>query len=159
MEAHSGYQVQTPRSTNVHQQNWTEGAGYLFSLQDSSVPLKLTLGSFFLLCHLRLLLVWLLHLMSFLFCMFYFALDLTSWVVFQDDLCWHAGEWLAEDTGDGQAVIYFPQMSGFSVLPPSLKHQGQNDFSPTLADTMEHQKASLECSPWRPTMALVIPLS
>ena len=41
----------------IHQWNWTECLGYLFALQDSSMPLKLTLGSFFLLFHLGLLFV------------------------------------------------------------------------------------------------------
>ena len=44
-----------------------------------------------------------------------------------------------------------------SVLPPSLKQQGQNNFSPTMVDMLKHWKALLICSPWRPTMALVVP--
>ena len=38
-------------------------------------------------------------------------------------------------------------------VPPSFRHQGQNDFSPTLADMLKHLRASLICSPWKPTMA------
>ena len=47
----------------------------------------------------------------------------------------------------------------FQCCRPNLKHHGQNDFNPTLEDAYEHLKASLKCSPWRPTMARVVPFS
>ena len=128
--------------------------------QDSSVPLELTSGSFFLLPHLQLIFVWLFHLMSFLFCMFFCMLGLTPWVVLQDALCRQAGKQFTEITSVGQLVMHFPQMGCYCFnVAPNLKHQGKNDFNPTLKDTLEHLKASLEYSPWRPTMILVIPFS
>ena len=130
----------------------------IFSLQDSSMVLELTLGSFSLLSHLQLLPVWLFCSMSFLFCMFFCVLDLTSWVMLQDTLHRHVGAWFTQIASNGQLVMHLPQMDSYCFsVAPNLKHHGQSDFNPTLEDTLEHLKALLECSPWRPTMALVIP--
>ena len=39
-------------------------------------------------------------------------------------------------------------MSGYHLsVAPSLKHQGQNYFIPTLEEMLDHLKASPECSP------------
>ena len=148
-------------STHVHQQHWMEGVGCLFTLQDSSVLLDLALGCFF-----PVLKPWIFSymtfclLLSFFFCTFFSMLGLAPWVVVQDALCGHAGECLTEVTFDSQPVMHLPQMGGYCLsVAPQLETPGQNDFSPTLEDTLEHLKALLECSPWRPTMALVIPFS
>ena len=85
-------------------------------------------------------------------------LDLTSWVVLQDDLHWHVSKCFANVTSISQLIVDFSQMDSYYFhVVPSLKYQGQNDFSLTPANTLEHQKASLVCSPWRPTMGLVVP--
>ena len=99
--------------THIHQQNWMEGVGHLFALQDSSVLHNLTLGSFFLLLHLAHLLVWLFHLVSILFCAFFHVCGLTAWAVLQTALHRHAGKWLTEVESDGQLVMDFPEMGGY----------------------------------------------
>ena len=71
---------------------WMEGLRCLFALQDSFLPLKLTLRSFFLLFCLGLLFGW---------------LHLTSWMVLQDDLHQHAGKWFADATSDNQLIVDF----------------------------------------------------
>ena len=148
-------------STHIHQQNWTEGVGHLFTLQDSSVLPNLPLGCIFLFSCLGLFLMQLLCLlMSFLFCTFFSMFGLASWVV-SKMLC--AGM-LANNLQRSHTIanLYctcLRWVAIISVLPPNLKHQEQNDFSPTLENMLEHLKASPECSPWRPIMALVIPSS
>ena len=81
--------------------------------------------------------------------------------VIQDVLCIHASERLAYVTHSHHPVMNLSQMDGicFSVAPPSFKHQGQNDFSSMLAEMLEHLNESVVCSPWKPNMAQVIPLS
>ena len=104
--------------------------------------------------------VQLFNLTSFLFCTLFCMFVLASWVVFQCTLWRHVGKWLTEVASNGPAVMLCTRMGGYHLsVAPNLKHQGQNDFNPTLEDTLEHLKVSLKCSPWRPTMALVIPCS
>ena len=94
----------------------------------------------------------------FLFCTFLSRLSLMPWVVFQNTLCRHTGEWLTQVTCYCQPVMYLPEVGGYCIsVLPCLKHQGQNNFNPTLEETLEHLKASPKHSPWRLTMALVVP--
>ena len=53
-----------------------------------------------------------------------------------------------EVTSDSQLVMHFPKMGvyHFSVAP-NWKHQWQNDFNPTMEDTLEHLKVLGECRP------------
>ena len=107
------------------------------------------LGCFFLFLCLGLLLVQPSHLLiPFLFCTFFHIPGLTPWVVFQNTLCGHAGEWLTCVTCYSQPVMHLWEVGGIiSVFPLSLKHKGQNDFSPPLEERMGHLKASPECRP------------
>ena len=43
------------------------------------------------------------------------------------------------------------------MLPPNLKHQGQNEFNPTLEDTLECLKASFFAAPEDPPWPLSFP--
>ena len=107
------------------------------------------------------LLVWLFCLfLSLLFCMLLVVFGITSRMVVQDALCVHAGKWPAYVAHNCHPKMHLSKMDGncFGV-PPSFRHQGQNDFSPTLAEMLEGLKVSLVCSPWRLTMAQVIPFS
>ena len=134
-EAHSEYKVWMARSTHVHQQNWTEGVGssfcpagfisayanWLSEAFSCSLTLDFFLCDFFTLCPS---------------CSTCSIVHLTL----HPEQCskmicsWHAGKWLAEVTNnDCQPVVNVSQMSGYCFsVAPSLKHQGKNDFSPTL---------------------------
>ena len=139
-ETHSEYKVRMTRSTHIYQQDWTEGLGHPFALQDS---VMLVLGSSFLLfCHGLL----------------FVQLHLTSRAVMKDSLYWHTGKHFADVTCYSQLVRYLPQVGGYGLhVVSQLEALGQNDLSSTLVDTLEWWKVSLEWSPCRPTMVLVIP--
>ena len=80
------------RATHIHQWNWMEGLGHHFSLQDSSVPLILTLGSFF--CSFAL---------DFFMCNF----TLHPEQCLENNLHQHAGKYFADVTSDSQLIVDF----------------------------------------------------
>ena len=103
----------------------------------------------------------LLHLfLSYLFCMCPVMLGFIPGTVIQDVLCVHAGKRLAYVAHNSLPIMNLSKMDGdYFGVPPRFKHQGNIDFSSILAEMLEHLKASLVCSPWRLTMAWVIPFS
>ena len=95
-----------------------------------------------------------------MFCAFLVMLGFTSRMVVQDALCIHASKLPAYVTHICHLIMHLSKMDGncFSV-PLSFRHWGKNDFSPMLAETLEHLKALLICSPWSPTMVWAVPFS
>ena len=96
----------------------------------------------------------------FIFHMFFVTFCLAPWMRIKDALCGQASEHQAYVTHDHYPIVYLQRwMAIVLVFPPSLRHQGQNDFNPTLAETLGHLKVSPKCNPCKLTMAQVMPCS
>ena len=113
-------------STYVHWQNWMEGLGHHFAHQDSLVLPDIVFRMLF-----PVLMTWtfsfatFLPFLSFLFCMFFGMLGLVPWVVVQNALCRHAGEWCTQVACDCQPVVHLPKMGGYVLsVSPQLETPG-----------------------------------
>ena len=143
METHLECRVRMTRTTYIHWWNGTGGLGHLSAQQDPAMSLGPTLGGFLLLLCLGFLFMWLtLHLEQ---CSNTTCTDILAYDLHMSHTIarwkWTSLKWMVM----------------VSVFLPSLKHHGQNIFSPTPMETFDHWKALLICNPWRPTIALVIP--
>ena len=149
------------KPTYVYSQDWTEGVGGHFAPQDSLVLSNLAIRMLF-----PVLVIWtfscvtfspfhVLPLLHILWCTWPCTLSgCLDWSVWT---CWQM-----TCIGNTRLQLHSaPPSHGWwlSQCSPSFRNYVQNDFSPTLGDTLEHLKASPECSPWRPTMALAVPFS